>query len=499
MFFFLGMFGLICVWKGLRHALCLLPALLVLFLLPPWLEGLSPKPPRQYYGDLLDPLVSLFTGGPSMLEVLLPGVLAVLLIKAVPSRAQKIWGPFMSPPLLAPSRLFGLALFCCAIFLGTSREAPENSAQSLWIRQEKESAHFVPDFLAGKSNAKALAEAFSRWPMLCGKTYTQRIHALLAGGDPQRAGLFVRILAEQCTTQSEAYRDFAGSRKRSGSIAGLKTLLNAGALDALPVFKDVVSYLDRSGNLDELLLIFRHCHARARTGSRNNAALLENFFYLAGGNRELLDRVAAIAGSDPSQYLSEFGMEGVSHSLLRQAALKLDANLLRAALALGFTRENTRFGSVLFDFVRAKAGPVVIGKLLAAGVDVNALNQDGYTALRCLLQGYRPGLTRPRQDREKIDAVMDIFFSLSKPAHYRTTDGDTLLHKACRSKTAKSSEVVQLLLAAGADPDLAGEGVTPPSVLAREKGWEEITRQFAGHGRQPNPPAPHARQSPKIL
>lgn len=505
MLVFLGLFGLICVWKGMRCAVCLLPSLLVLFLLPPWLAEQSPEPPRQYYGDLLDPFVSFFAGGLSLLKASLATALAAalavalafLLGKAVLTAAQRIWGPFKPPPLAAPSRLFGMALLCCAIFLGTSGEVRENSAQSLRSRHDKESAHVVPDFLAGKITAEALAEAFSQWPMLCGKTYAQRIDALTAGDDPQRAGLFVRILAERCATESEAYRDFVDSRKRSGSIAGLKTLLNAGALDALPVFQDVVGYLDRSGNLDELMLIFRHCHAQARMGSRNNAALLENFFYLAGDNRELLGRAAAIAGSDPSRYFSELGIEGVSHSLLTQAALKLDADLLRAVLALGFTRENTRFGSVLFDFARAKAGPAVISKLLAAGVDVNALNQDGQTALRCLLQNYRPGLTRPEQDREKIDAIMDIFFSLSEPAHYRTTAGDTLLHKACRSSAAKSSEVAQLLLAAGADPDLAGEGVTPPSALAREKGWEDISRQFAGHGGKLNPAAPRRAAKPE--
>lgn len=230
----------------------------------------------------------------------------------------------------------------------------------------------APDFLAGTSNdEEAVQTAFSRNAFLCNRSYAQGINALLDGGDAQRATLFLNIIAEHCNDIEIVWSDFADSRQKDGFIVGLDGLLAADILNIAPLFDRLTGYLERHGNEDQLLRIFRYYHARAlgKDGpSRDQArAALEKFFDIAGRNRELLERIRAVAGSDPSRYFSTSGVERVSFNLLQSAAASLDADLLRACLALGFGRENTRAGSVLFYVVYFHAGQAVINKLLAAG------------------------------------------------------------------------------------------------------------------------------------
>lgn len=475
----LFLFGLLCVWKGARFACCLLPALFFLHADPE---------PRRYAGDLFDPFVSLGLGMLRIGQAVLLAMVTLLL-------TRWLLGPSKPVSLRSPARLCGLLFMGCA-FLWWSQE--NNVAD----RREVSLERAAPDFLAGTSNDEdAVRNAFSRNAFLCNRSYAQGINALLDSGDAQRAAHFLNIVAEHCNDLEIVWSDFADSRQKGGSIVGLDDLLAVDILNISPLFDRITGYLARHGNEDQLLRIFRYYHARAGEEdglSRDQArAALEKFFDIAGGNRELLERIRAVAGSDPSRYFSASGVERVSFNLLQRAAAMLDADLLRACLALGFDRENTRAGSVLFSFVYFHAGQAVIDKLLAAGVDVNALNGTGQTALACTLQMYDYERSRAatitegeQEDQHNIAEVMDVLLTLCDPARYRTTDGDTLLHKACRSGSGKSLELIRLLLDAGANPDLAGEGTLPPLETAGQKGWDDLVQLLAAGRKKQNPPEP---------
>ena len=476
----LFLFGLFCVWKGARFACCLLPALFFLHADPE---------PRRYAGDLFDPFVSLGLGAVRTGQAVLLAMVTLLL-------SRWLLGPSRPVSLRSPSRLCGLLFMGCA-FLWWGLENHVADTREVFLEK------IAPDFLAGTSNdEEAVRTAFSRNAFLCNRSYAQGINALLDGGDAQRATLFLNIIAEHCNDIEIVWSDFADSRQKDGSIVGLDGLLAADLLNIAPLFDRVTGYLERHGNEDQLLRIFRYYHARAlgEDGpSRDQArAALEKFFDIAGRNRELLERIRAVAGSDPSRYFSTSGVERVSFNLLQSAAASLDADLLRACLALGFDRENTRAGSVLFYFVYFHAGQAVIDKLLAAGVDVNALNRAGQTALACALQmyGHERGraatMQGKQEDQHNIAEIMDILFTLCDPARYRTTGGDTLLHKACRSGSGKSLELIRLLLDAGANPDLAGEGAMPPLETAAQKGWDELVPLLAAGRKRQNLPEPES-------
>ena len=430
--------------------------------------------PDNYPGDLLDMILPVVTV-PIGLILSIPLLFAAKRLAALTlAFAHRKMGPRAPLPLLAPSRLPGFLLMALAVgLIGTEDWRKEKSR----AEYEQKNEQIIDNFFASKIGREELKQSFIERPVLCRKPYTEQIDNLLET-DPQRAGLFLKVMTEYCSEWTESYKDFVDSRKMDGTIKRLDTLLTIGLLDDWKISDNFVSYLTAKNNQDELMRIFAHYYALTQsTNLQKGTGALSSFIRTAGFNREVLAKMLMIAGNDPARYLRESDIDGISYHLLSNAALNLDVDLMQACLALGFTKENTKFGSVLYAFVYFRGEPTVILKLLEKGVNVNALNKEGETALGCVLSAKPATRLIVKAEEDKIAEVMDILFTLCDPTRYLEGGShNTPLHSACKAgqQSLHGIEEIKLLMAWGADPDLAGQGLAPPLEVARRNGWNEL-------------------------
>lgn len=462
-------FGMLWTIKGSRLAVCSLPAMFF-FLIGGKLIW-SFLTPDHYPGDFLDMFLPLVTI-PIGLILSIPLLMGALFImRKTLAFANRSMGPQEPLPLLSPSRLPGLLAMVLAIGLIGMGDSLEKKSLTEY---EEKSEQIISDFFAGKTGGGELKQAFIERPILCRKPYTEQIDSLLET-DPQRAGIFLNAMTDTCEDWTESYKGFVDSRKVDGTVRHLDALLTLGLLDTWKIRGSLVSYLTAKNNQDELLRIFTHYYSLARsTTLHNGTEALSSFISIAGFNRDVLAKILVIAGKDPTQYLREFDIDGISYHLLSNAALNLDVDLMRACLALGFTKENTGSGSVLFAFVRYRGGSTVIRKLLEKGVNVNALNARGETALGCVLSAKPATYLITKEEEDTIAEVMDILFSLCAPDRYLEGGShNTPLHSACEAgqQSPHGIEEIKLLMRWGANPDL---GAVPPLEAARRNGWDEL-------------------------
>src|SRR5712691_2451058 len=131
------------------------------------------------------------------------------------------------------------------------------------------------------------------------------------------------------------------------------------------------------------------------------------------------EAIVAAAGSGDLEAVQEFLKAGV------------DVN---ARNAMGSTALMDAAGAGSLDVVKA---------LVARGADVNIQNKDGWTALHAAVNG----------DQPRAQAQPIVAFLLESGAHVdlATTDGLTPLMLAVQGKQPKSLDIVQALIAGGAD------------------------------------------------
>lgn len=111
--------------------------------------------------------------------------------------------------------------------------------------------------------------------------------------------------------------------------------------------------------------------------------------------------------------------------------------------------------------------------LLADGHDAEAVDESGFTPLLWSCLRARVGVQAP--------IVVALIEAGANP-NARTCDGDTCLIWAV---AAGSMEVVQALVAEGADVNLDKDGVTPLMVAAQE-GDDELVDYLLGQGADPS-------------
>jgi ankyrin repeat protein len=94
----------------------------------------------------------------------------------------------------------------------------------------------------------------------------------------------------------------------------------------------------------------------------------------------------------------------------------------------------------------------ILNMLLAAGADINTRDSLGNTPLL---------LTLTENTRDSKPAVLDLFLAAGSDPCVVNTDGDTLLHRACKNLT--STDITATLLRYKADPNQARHesGMTP--------------------------------------
>ena len=155
--------------------------------------------------------------------------------------------------------------------------------------------------------------------------------------------------------------------------------------------------------------------------------------------------------------------------------------LISATVRISGTRSN-----------RNAATMAIIDALLAAGADVNAVDEDGDSPLLNVLRDGRIGLFRttgPEPDAAAdahVQAIVDLVFRLleagADPGVHGAW-GQTPLHEAAEYRI---SAPVQVLLDAGADPDSRDEYGASPLHQAARIGSPEIIALLASAGGNPN-------------
>ncbi|SHN64950.1 ankyrin repeat domain-containing protein [Desulfovibrio litoralis] len=323
------------------------------------------------------------------------------------------------------------------------------------------------EFFSGTASEQDLELAFKEKPFLCSKKYGAEIEGLFKNNQPERAKIFIQTLITHCNRYTTAHEDFVSSFKQNGSILRLDEFLSEKILDDQDIFRDFAYYLNNHGNLDELMKIFSHYHALALKGDEEARSLLDQMLSIAWNNTDFLMRVRAYTENNPSAYLSDYYIASISSSMLFNGAMKLKPEALKLAVEMGFNRENTKGGSVLFGFVRQYGNAVIIKRLISAGVDVNAQNSDGTTPLMFLVNAKRiDKLGNPEASDQTLSSIMDILMPLCNPSAYITMgDKNNLLHYACQNLNSSEIaspqqdeqqrlELIKLLIANGANLNL---------------------------------------------
>jgi len=143
----------------------------------------------------------------------------------------------------------------------------------------------------------------------------------------------------------------------------------------------------------------------------------------------------------------------------------------------------------------------IVKLLVTEGADVKAPDKDGWTPLMWAVSGCggdlvllrragaatvraRKKTTRPISRKALIRRRLDLIqFLVDKGADVKTTDanGGTSLHMVCREMD-DMSEIIEKLIALGADVNAKTRRGNTPAAVARQFGRMDVLRQLRKHG-----------------
>ncbi len=175
---------------------------------------------------------------------------------------------------------------------------------------------------------------------------------------------------------------------------------------------------------------------------------------------------------------------------LVQAIHRGDPGPIQAYLKAGGDPEFGEKGNTLLMEAAYQKQPAVVAALIAGGADVNADNGAGDTPLSFALQV--PMFTRdpktadPDRRRAVAKALIEAGATLKIPPAAAAKQ-DTPLHLAAK---AGDLELVELMLAKGADADAAGRYGSTPLLAAINKGHLPVVRRLIKAGAEINPEDP---------
>lgn len=174
-------------------------------------------------------------------------------------------------------------------------------------------------------------------------------------------------------------------------------------------------------------------------------------------------------GADPNHVPP--GRDGPLHMAVQCGNVPAIHRLVAAGADVDARSGNTMYGQRTPLLVAVNyRHDVAVDALLALGADVNATSAAGYTALHAAVLTEQPRHVRTLLDR-------------GAAVNARANDGHTPLTAfLARRHRVTPLELVELLLAHGADPGLAVADGTPTLHLALYKGEAEVVRQLVAAG-----------------
>jgi ankyrin repeat protein len=245
---------------------------------------------------------------------------------------------------------------------------------------------------------------------------------LLAGGaDPNAANQF----GMTPLLQASRYGDVA---TMSALLAGGADLARAAREGETPLMAAA-----RSGRVDAVELLLQHGQdPNAAEGLENQTALM---WATAEGHVAIVD-VLLKAGADPN----------------RQARVsELTERSMRADFPSG--------GLTALMWAARNGDEALVGRLLAAGADIRATNGDGASAMMLAIVNDRFDMAASLLERGADPDDGSLFYAVEMrdaPTDWRARDGSRL--RADHPNTLGSRDLIERLLAAGADPNKPFEG-----------------------------------------
>lgn len=194
---------------------------------------------------------------------------------------------------------------------------------------------------------------------------------------------------------------------------------------------------------------------------------MSNLFELISSKKLDLLRARLDAGADVDEVSDD-------HSLLHRAAFCGDADAVRLLVEYGAHVDHDVEGLAPIHLAAMEAemhGPDAVDALIAAGANVNAVTDHGYTALF-----YAAGIGSIELIERLLAAGADIAA--------RTEHGWTALHEAADEDESCAS--VTYLLERGADPDAVTDEATTPAHVAAPKSHAASTRALLTHMKRPD-------------
>ncbi|RIX82037.1 ankyrin repeat domain-containing protein [Acidovorax cavernicola] len=134
----------------------------------------------------------------------------------------------------------------------------------------------------------------------------------------------------------------------------------------------------------------------------------------------------------------------------------------------------------IFDAAR-EADVDTVRACIEAGADVAAVNKQGFTALQCAAMGTNEAGAEP------ILAVMQLLLDAGSPLEYTGPDGRTALYLT--AEFSPTTQPVQLLIDAGANPDVSDSHGNHITENAMEEEVAQLLSRITGHA-LPEPPPP---------
>lgn len=236
------------------------------------------------------------------------------------------------------------------------------------------------------------------------------------------------------------------------------------------VASKIAGYLFIYQSVENLIEMGKIINILARTNKELNELINDPYFsmqliqYLQGKfNCSQLDVIKALQTQEAAKDLRPqwnqkrlydlvYSIVSYQHQDTEKALSELSDLCKSEGINLNFMYSNTIFGDnfTLLMMAAIRHNKVLMNRLIYYGADINFANNKGHTVLMYVIQ------------KDDIEAVKMVLSSPNININQQDKDGNTALMLAVKNEQSYRKVIAQMLLDAGADPEIADfKGVTP--------------------------------------